>query len=140
MAQTITDQNLSSSLKALAANFSQVLLEILAIAKLETRLAGISLFAIVLLLFISSLLCFAIWLSLLLAAVGELLRLGFSWPMVLLQLAGLNLVLLILAGWGIKRCGKNLLFTATRRQINSNPFTNKGQAHVETTQETDSTV
>ncbi|MDF2866871.1 MAG: hypothetical protein K0S11_341 [Gammaproteobacteria bacterium] len=127
MQQTASYENLSTALKELLLTFSQIIQEIVAIARLETRLAGISLFFMVLLLFTSSLLCFAIWLSLLLAAVFWLLQLGFSWPIVLLQLAGVNFLLLLFVGWAIKRCFRNLLFTATRKQLAANSLINQGQ-------------
>ncbi len=126
MQQTAPYEDLSAALKGLLLTFSQVIREITAIARLETRLAGISLFLMILLLFISGLLCFAIWLSLLLAVFFGLLHLGFSWPIVLLQLAGANLLLLGLVAWTIKRCFKNLMFTATRKQLAVHSLINQG--------------
>lgn len=126
MRQTAPYEDLSAALKGLLSSFSQIIQEVTAIARLETRLAGISLFLMILLLFISSLLCFAVWLSLLLAVFFALLDFGFSWPMVLLQLAGANLVLLGLVVWTIRRCFKNLMFTATRKQLAAHSLIKQG--------------
>jgi energy-coupling factor transporter transmembrane protein EcfT len=136
MEQSAPYTHLTAALKGLLLTASQIVQDIVAIAKLETRLAGINLVFIVLLIFTSSLICFAIWLSFLLAAAFGLQHLGFSWPMILLQVAGLNILLLVLVGWVIKRCIKNLSFTATRRQLSTNPLLSQGQHYVKTTQET----
>jgi|GEM_PF-1856222 len=130
--QSMPDQSdLLASVKGFGLTISQILQETLKVIQLETRLAGISLFSIILMLFVASMLCLAIWLSLMLAIGVWLVQLGINWAVVFLLIAGANLLLLLAVGWGIKLCGKNLQFKATRRQLKANPFSKQGQSHAE---------
>lgn len=139
MEQTAKFSDITLALKGLCLNLSHIVGEITAIAKLETRMASISLGAIFLMLLLSSFLCLAIWLCGLSALCIGLSQLGFSWPAILLQAAGVNLLLLVILGLAIKRCSKNLAFSATRRQLSRQPVLEQETLH-ESTQETNTTT
>jgi uncharacterized membrane protein YqjE len=139
MEQTAKFSDTALALKGLWLNLSHIIGEITAIAKLETRIASMSLVAIFIMLLLSSFLCLAIWLCGLSALCIWLFQLGFSWPAVLLQAAGLNVLLLVILGLAIKRCSKNLAFSATRRQLSRQPILEQERLH-ESTQETNTTA
>lgn len=140
MQQTASFNQLSASIKGLIISIGQMAEDITAIAKLETKLAGMSLLYITVLLFFGSILCFSIWFTVLLAVGMWLLHLGYTWPLVLLSITVVNLVLLLWIGWVIKRSAKHLRFTATRRQLHANPLNLQGTHYAKPSEETNSSV
>lgn len=110
--------------------------DIMVVARLETKLAAMSLLTIAVLFLVSIILCFAVWLALLIGLAILLLDLGYSWPWVLLQITGFNLVLLGITLLIMRRCFKDLFFSATRRQFKKNTLTTTGDSYAAQSEET----
>lgn len=106
-------------------NLQQMLGELSTIFRLETRLASISLFRIILMLFVCSLLCLVIWLCAVSAICLWVLQIGYTWPTALMLAAGINIGLLLTLSLAIRRCSKNLCFKATRNQLCMQPVETK---------------
>ena len=130
MQSATASSNWLANLKDLGASLQQVAHDLIVIAKLETRLATISLLLILGLLFVSSFLCLTIWLGVLLALAFYLAQLGMAWPGILLIITGTNVVLLGMLALAIKQCSRHLRFSATRRQLGLQSSTEQGQNYV----------
>lgn len=136
MQENTNFSDLKITLKTTLLMATKLVQDILAIAKLETKLAAMSFFTIIVLFFVCIMLCFATWLALLIGLTIFLLHSGYSWPWVLLQVAGFNIILLGFSVWVMKRCAKNLFFSATRKQFQKHSLIGKGDKYAKQSEET----
>ncbi len=109
--------SLSAAVLGLVRSLAGVLGAALHLAALETRLAGLSLAAMLALAVAGALLLATAWLLTVAAVAVFLVRLGLAWELALLLAAGLNVALALPMITAIRRLSRNLLFSATRGQL-----------------------
>lgn len=113
--------SLAGSLAALGATLLGLVRDLARLAALETRLAGLSLAAMLALAVAGALLAATAWLALLAALVVWLARLGLAWELGLLLVAALNLLAGLLAARAVVVLSRNLTFPVTRRHLGGEP-------------------
>lgn len=102
-------------------NLTQALLtfisDALTLLVLEGRLAIISLIVMLAVGVFAAVLLVSVWLFLLATIAVGLVAVGWPWAVVLLFMAGINLVLVLICALVIRRLSGNVLFSATRRSL-----------------------
>lgn len=111
------EPSLSASASALKAALAEVVDTSLRLLALESRLAGLSLSAMVMLALGVALLLASSWLFFMAALAVWLVSMGLSWTVVLVGVGVSNLLLSLPLFYLIERLSRNLLFPATRRQL-----------------------
>lgn len=99
----------------------RVISDFLELATLEAKRAGISLMWMVACGAIAAILAVTAWLSLVAAVAVWAVSYGISWTAALIAIALVNLVAAALAIWLSMSMSRDLLFSATRRQIATTP-------------------
>ncbi len=115
------DGSLVGSLAALATTLLGLVRGLARLAALETRLAGLSLAAMVALALAGAFLGATAWLALLAALVVWLARFGLAWELGLLLVAALNLLAGLLVARAVVVLSRNLTFPVTRRHLGGEP-------------------
>lgn len=106
----------------------------LALLALEGRLAIVSLIAMLAAGVVATIALVTVWLFLLGAAAAQLVAAGWSWPGVLLTLAGANVILALLCGLIIRWLSRYLLFPETLRALRRKPSKLSDDTKIDTTQ------
>lgn len=112
-----TNTSIRSNISQLLQTLTQTVGNIVSLAALEGRLAGISLISIMGLLLLAGFLTLAAWLTLLVAGAIWLTSLHINLITALFIITVFNLLLLIPVGLLIKYYFQRLFFPATRRQL-----------------------
>lgn len=110
-------QSLRELFNSLTHTFFKTIKDLGCLARAEARLAGKSLIHILLLTIVIRILAIITWISLCGALGFYLFYLLNNWALSFLIIAIVNGVLLGLTAWTILQKKKNLLFSATRRQL-----------------------
>lgn len=111
------EESLIEAGSALWSVISDLIGDTVRLAALETRLAGLSLSAMLALAVAGGLLLITAWLLLAAALAVWLTRWGLAWESALIGVAILNVLLCVPVFWLIGRLSRNLLFAATRRHL-----------------------